>query len=130
VQKEVSPPVTEMPGGPGNILSAAEALDLGGPISLRQPERQTGGLKPAELVHRVDPVYPGMARELRIEGTVKLHVTIGADGVVRNVEVLSGPQILVGAAASAVRQWRYSPTLLNGQPIQTENEISLVFRLP
>jgi len=81
------------------------------------------------LIHRVDPIYPALARDRGVEGTVKLHVTVGQDGVVRGVELLGGPQLLLEAARSAVRQWRYSPTLLNGKPIETQRDISLVFRL-
>jgi TonB family protein len=115
--------------GPASVLPAAKSMDV--PISIPPPQvkRQPAVLKPAELIHRVDPVYPAIAREQRIEGTVKLRITIGQDGAVGNVEMLSGPPLLARAATDAVRQWRYSPTMLNGKPVQVHSEVNLVFRL-
>ena len=78
----------------------------------------------------VEPVYPPDAEKNHIEGTVKLHATIGADGSIKDLQPLNGPPSLFPAALTAVRQWRYNPTLLNGQPIETQEDISLVFRLP
>jgi len=83
-----------------------------------------------QLVNLVDPVYPPDAEQQRIEGTVKLRATIGVDGSIKDLQPLSGPALLLPAALIAVREWRYNPTLLNGQPIETQEDISLVFRLP
>jgi protein TonB len=84
-------------------------------------------VKPAELLHQVNPEYPKLARAQRVEGTVSLNVTIGADGVVHSVTVLSGPLLLTRAAEEAVRQWRYSPTLLDGKPVEVQKEVDLRF---
>jgi TonB family protein len=130
LEKDVPPLMTDLSGKPENILPPAGATDSRSLVPPPQVERGTRVLKRPELVYRVDPVYPMLAREQRIQGTVKLHVTIGQDGGVRNVELLSGSPLLSGAAISAVRQWRYSPMLLDGKPIQADNEISLVFLLP
>jgi TonB family protein len=92
-----------------------------------QPGRN---LHVGQLVNLVEPVYPPEAEKNHIEGTVKLHATIGADGSIRDLQPLSGPSPLFPAALTAVRQWRYNPTMLNGQPIETQEDISLVFRLP
>src|SRR5271156_1694967 len=92
-----------------------------------QPEKN---LQVGQLVNLVDPVYPPDAEQKHIEGTVKLHATIGADGSIKDLQPLSGPPSLLPAALTAVREWRYNPTLLNGQPIETQEDISLVFRLP
>jgi protein TonB len=81
-------------------------------------------------VNLVEPVYPPDAQKNHIEGTVKLRATIGTDGAIKDLETLSGPSSLVPAALTAVREWRYNPTLLNGQSIETQEDISLVFRLP
>jgi protein TonB len=81
-------------------------------------------------VNLVEPVYPPEAERTHIEGTVRLHVTIGMDGSIEDLQLISGPPQLIAAARTAVREWRYNPTLLNGQPIETQEDISLVFRLP
>jgi protein TonB len=122
------PRVSDAPSG--SILPEAGPTDF--PASIPRPptEPQTRILKPAELVHRVDPTYPTIAREQRVQGTVKLRVTIAQDGTVLGVELLSGSPLLTRAAIEAVRQWRYRPTLINGKPVQTNSEISLLFRLP
>ena len=84
-----------------------------GPPVLRVPEPPpaTGVVKQGQLLFRVDPGYPTLARNQRVEGTVRLNVTIAADGSVRGVSVLDGPRLLVEAAEKAVLRWRYSPTL-------------------
>lgn len=130
VGEDDPPPVSVAPSSSGSILPSAGPADF--PASVPRPpmEPQTRILKPAELIHRVDPVYPTIAREQRVQGTVKLRVTIAQDGTVLGVELLSGSQLLTRAAIDAVRQWRYRPTLINGKPVQTDSELSLVFRLP
>ena len=87
----------------------------------------TSVFQPAELIHRVDPGYPTNALLEGIEGTVKLHIVIGDDGVVREVRLLSGPQFLFGAAAEAVKRWRYKPALLHGHAIQSESDVTFLF---
>lgn len=82
------------------------------------------------LVSKMEPAYPQDARDLNIEGTVRLHAWIAEDGNVRQVDVLEGPSALAAAASNAVRAWRYAPTLYDGQPIATEEDIIVVFRLP
>lgn len=126
---EGAPPVSDLQGGSDNILPAAGSMDFRDSIPAPPVERQPAVLKRGELVHRVDPIYPTVAREQRIQGTVTLRISIAADGTVHNIEVVSGSPLLTGAAVDAVRQWRYRPTLLNGKPVQADNEISLVFRL-
>jgi TonB family protein len=98
--------------------------------TLPKPANVTGVLKRGVLIRRVEPEYPEFARQQNVAGTVTLQATVGADGRVRSVRVISGPKLLVQAAVNAVRQWRYSPTLLDGKAIETEVEISLVFHLP
>jgi protein TonB len=78
----------------------------------------------------VEPQYSPDAARQHAEGTVQLHVTIGADGSIGNVALLSGPPALVQSATDAVRQWRYKPTLLDGKPIEIEADIAIVFWLP
>ena len=91
--------------------------------------RQGASLQIGQLLLRVDPIYPADAEQQRVEGTVKLHAIIGRDGAVESVELTGGPALLVPAAASAVRRWRYKPTSLGGQPVEAEEDITIVFRL-
>jgi protein TonB len=81
------------------------------------------------LIHRVEPDYPRIAIITRLSGTVVLRATIGTDGEVHGIEVLSGNPILAEAARAAVRQWRYRPTLLDGQPVEVETQITVNFVL-
>ncbi len=83
----------------------------------------------ALLIHKVEPVYPALAKLTRKEGTVQLHAIISREGKVVNLEVLSGDMLLVQSAREAVSQWRFRPTVLNGQPVEVETYITVVFRL-
>jgi protein TonB len=70
-----------------------------------------------------------LARQTRISGTVRLHAIIGKDGTVRELTLESGHPLLVQAALDAVRQWRYQPTLLNGEPVEVDTTIDVIFSL-
>ncbi len=95
------------------------------------PETQSPkNLRAGRLLKRVDPSYPVEAMQQRIEGTVRLRAEIGGDGKVLNLEPVSGPPLLVEAAEIAVRQWRYAPTLFDGERVQVRDDVRLVFRLP
>jgi len=83
-----------------------------------------------QLLHHVEPFYPLDAKRQGLEGKVELRVTVGRDGRIRTVQVSSGPPQLAEAAANAIREWRYKPTLLNGHPIDSEVDFKLTFRLP
>ncbi|MGA9529674.1 MAG: energy transducer TonB [Terriglobales bacterium] len=81
------------------------------------------------LVYRVQPTYPVLARAARIQGTVQLRAVISRMGTIENLTVLNGHAMLVTAAVDAVRQWRYRPYVLNGEPIEVETEITVNFTL-
>jgi periplasmic protein TonB len=87
-------------------------------------------LRTGQLTDVVEPYYPPEAQQLHIEGIVKLHAVIDADGTVQSVEPLGGPDLLMRSAMSAVRQWKYTPTTLNGKPVGTQQDVTFVFRLP
>ena len=91
--------------------------------------RQGGNVTAAKLVNRVQPLYPPLARQTRISGTVRLHAIIGKNGAVEQLEVMSGHPLLVQAALDAVRQWKYQPTLLNGEPVEVDTTIDVIFSL-
>ncbi|MGA2966460.1 MAG: energy transducer TonB [Terriglobales bacterium] len=86
-------------------------------------------LAEANLIFRVQPVYPSLARLARIQGPVELRAIVGKAGTIENLVVVRGHPMLVSAAIAAVRQWRYRPYLLNGEPIAVETEITVNFVL-
>ncbi|HKW16710.1 MAG TPA: TonB family protein [Terriglobales bacterium] len=96
------------------------------PSTLRISQGITQGL----LIKRVPPVYPSAAIQLRREGTVEVIATISKTGAISKVKVLSGDATLAKAAVEAVKQWKYRPYLLNGEPVEIETQVSLIFRLP
>lgn len=81
----------------------------------------------AALIHRVDPVYPMIARTSHTTGEVKLRATISTDGTIKDWQVLSGNPIFFRDTIAAIRQWRYKPTLLNGEPVEVETLITVRF---
>ena len=92
--------------------------------------RVSQGVVEAALTHRVEPQYPLQARNQRLHGKVTLTAKIGTDGVVRQVEVVSGSPVLAEAAKTAILKWRYNPATLNGTPIEVQKEIIVLFAEP
>jgi len=88
-----------------------------------------GNVQSAKLVSQPKPAYPPLAKQARISGTVMLSVIIGADGSVRDIQVISGHPLLIPPALEAVRQWKYSPTLLNGEPAEVSTQVDVNFTL-
>ena len=88
-----------------------------------------GNVLEGKIIKRVIPLYPPLARQARISGTVKLHGVIGRDGAVRELQVLSGHPLLIKSAVDAVKQWVYQPTLLNGEPVEVNAPIEVHFTL-
>ena len=91
--------------------------------------KQGGDVQAALLIHRVDPVYPPLAVQARIQGVVQLHAIIARDGSVRALEAVSGHPLLAKAALDVVPMWRYRPTLLNGEPVEVDTHITVHFIL-
>ena len=126
-------PATQ-PTPPANMSGAVAVLADPYP-SLRIPngsskkQRQGTSLQLGHLLSRVEPSYPEDAKQQGIQGTVKLHAVIDRHGSVENLQSVNGPPVLVAAAMNAVRQWRFSETLLAGQSVETEEDIDIVFRL-
>ncbi len=100
------------------------------PPSRTQRIRVGGQVQMANLVNKVDPVYPPLAFQARIQGTVRLNVVIGPDGHPTNIQLDSGHPLFVPAAQEAVRQWVWRPTLLNGQPVEVSTIVDVPFTLP
>ncbi len=106
------------------------------PAAVKLPERKPverikvgGQVQEAMIVRRVLPVYPALARQARIQGTVRLIGIIATDGTIQHLQVVSGHPLLVNAAVDAVRQWIYRPTLLNGDPVEVVAPIDVNFTL-
>lgn len=93
------------------------------------PLRLGGEVVSAKLIKKVVPIYPALARQARVSGTVHLEGILAKDGTIRNLQVLNGHPLLVAAAVDAVRQWVYRPTLLNGVPVEVIAPIDVVFML-
>jgi len=144
IKEEELPPDAGMQGiaggVPGGIAGGSMGGVLGGVIGGGKtappppkvvPKRVMvgGNVQAARLVNKVQPLYPPLARQTRISGTVKLHAIIGKDGTVQQLVVVSGHPLLVQAALDAVKQWRYQPTLLNGEPVEVDTEIDVIFSL-
>ncbi|HWQ03568.1 MAG TPA: energy transducer TonB, partial [Candidatus Nitrosotenuis sp.] len=133
---------TSAPREGANIPGAIEGGDPNGapsgtrmPPPPAEPPKPTAPLKISEgalaamLVHRVEPRYPRLAVQIRLEGVVELHAIIARDGTVKLLEVLSGHPILAQAAREAILQWRYQPALLNREPVEVESHIRVNFTL-
>ena len=86
-------------------------------------------INPALLTHRVEPVYPAIPKQLHHSGKVELRAVIAIDGSVQSLEVVSGDPLFVDSALQAVRQWRYKPTFLNGQPVEIDTYITVIYTL-
>ena len=88
-----------------------------------------GNVQQAMLVNQPKPLYPPLAKQARRSGTVRFTAIIGRDGAIQNLTLVSGHPLLVAAATDAVKQWRYKPTLLNGEPVEVVTQIDVNFTL-
>jgi len=100
-------------------------------VSVAPPSaiRVGGNVQQANLITKVTPVYPPEAKAARVQGLVRFNATIGPDGHVQNLNVVSGPPVLVNSAVDAVKQWVYKPTLLNGQPVTVITVVDVNYTL-
>jgi protein TonB len=104
-------------------------LNSVGPGETPKKIRVGGNAQSANLVQKVQPIYPPEAKANRIQGVVSFTVTIGKDGRVQNMTLVSGDPILAQAAKDAVQQWVYKPTLLNGDPVEVTTQVDVNFTL-
>jgi len=110
----VGPPVAALPPPP--------------PVE-KKPVRPGGDIQPPRRIVSVAPIYPVIAQQARVQGTVEIEALIGEDGKVRNAKVTSGKVSLNEAALTAVRQWVFTPTRLNGEPVAVIMTVTVVFSL-
>jgi TonB family protein len=108
--------------GPESAQEPVKAL--AGPVI-----RVGGNIQAVNLVSKVTPAYPALAKQARVQGTVRLEATIGKDGTVQDLQVMSGHPLLAQAALDAVKNWVYRPTLLNGDPVVVKTTIDVNFTL-
>lgn len=99
------------------------------PVQAPQRIQQGGTIQAARVINQPQPIYPVLAVQARIQGNVVLHAIIDKEGSVSELQVISGDPRLVKAALDAVRQWRYQPTLLNGNSVEVETTITVSFVL-
>lgn len=145
-EEEAPPPMAATSGVVGGVPGGIPGGQLGGVIggivnatsNLSAPKfmpvtpqrvRISQGVTKGLLVHRVEPSYPPLARAARVQGEVILSAIISTSGEIENLQLVSGHPMLVPAALTAVRQWRYKPYLLNGQPTEVETTITVIFTL-
>jgi TonB family protein len=114
-------------------INVSFTLDGDGDKSVSPPPEGSmsvaAGVMEGNLISKVDPFYPPIARAAGVEGVVVLRVIISITGKVKSMQVISGPQMLIGSAIYAVDQWKYKPYLLNGQPTEVETTISVSYSL-
>jgi protein TonB len=126
-------------GVPGGIPGGQMGGVIGGIISTTpvavpkvatpQRVRVSSGVSQGLRIKFQQPSYPPLARQARIQGTVVLHAVIGKDGAIQGLTLVSGHPMLVQSALEAVKQWRYKPYLLNGEPVEVDTEIQVNFTL-
>jgi len=81
------------------------------------------------LIHRVEPIYPPLAKQTHREGRVELRAIIGTDGRIRSLQIVAGDPLFEQSAVEAVQQWRYKPTILNGQPVEIDTSIMVIYSM-
>jgi TonB family protein len=114
------------------ILLSLMGLTLMGQDQTPSPPQRIrvgGNVQAANLIKKVTPVYPPLAKQARIQGTVRFTVIIGKQGGIENIQLISGHPLLVPSATEAVKQWVYKPTLLNGEPVEVVTQIDVNFTL-
>lgn len=151
IDTDSAPPLPSSIGYEGGVVGAVPVsgvpggVDLGGyrppppPPPVKPPVVQApapgkpvpvgGDVQRAKLLRQPLPVYPALARQARISGTVRLLGVISREGTIERLQVVSGHPMLIPAAVEAVRQWLYRPTLLNGEPVEVIAPIDVNFRL-
>jgi protein TonB len=120
-------PGGQMGGVIGGIISSTPVAvpKVATPQRVRVSQGVTQGL----LIRKVQPNYPPLARQARIQGSVLLQAEISKDGTIQNLRLISGHPMLAPAAIEAVKQWKYKPYILNGEPVEVETQITVNFTL-
>ncbi len=141
-EEEAPPPVMSsgvvggVPGGvPGGSMGGVMGSILSSTpvavpkVATPQRVRVSMGVQAGLLIRKVQPAYPPLARQARIQGTVLLQAEISKDGTIENLRLISGHPMLAPSAIEAVKQWKYRPYILNGEPVEVETQITVNFTL-
>jgi periplasmic protein TonB len=143
IKEEDSPPPDMSSGVVGGVPGGVPGGQMGGVIggiisstpvavpkvATPQRVRVSLGVSQGLLIKKVQPTYPPLARQARIQGKVLLQAEISKDGTIENLRLLSGHPMLAPAAIEAVKQWRYKPYMLNGEPVAVETQVEVNFTL-
>lgn len=138
----ITPPLIDMRGtwmanadagrnsGPGVPWGTGSAIaPVAPPPVVHRSQPPISVMMQGNLIDRVQPLYPAIAKAAHIQGAVVLIAVISRDGTIQNLQVISGHPMLVKAAMEAVKQWRYRPYVLNGQPVEVETQVTVNFVL-
>jgi len=142
-EEEAPPPMNSMAGVVGGVPGGVPGGQMGGviggiinstpmsvpKIATPQRVRVSQGVTQGLLLRKVQPAYPPLARQARIQGSVLLQAEISKDGTIENLHLISGHPMLAPAAIEAVKQWKYKPYILNGEPVEVETQITVNFTL-
>lgn len=139
IKEEEAPPASGVVGGvvggvPGGQVGGVIGSIVGStaaPPKMATPQklRVSSGVAEGNLLRKIEPQYPPMAKVAHIQGDVLLAATISKSGVIENLHVVSGHPILAQAAMDAVKQWKYKPYLLNGEPVEVETTVKVTFHM-
>lgn len=143
VEENTPPPPVDagglnVPGGTGNPMARNSVLNSIGtglntvlpPPPKPSPYRpRVSRMMEGNLISRVQPQYPALARQARVQGVVVLRAVISRNGRIENLQVVSGHPLLVKSAEDAVQQWRYRPYYLNNEPVEVETQVTVNFTL-
>jgi protein TonB len=143
IQEDEAPPAMASTGVVGGVPGGVPGGSMGGVIGsvlssvpVAAPKmaaptrvRVSSGVSTGLLVRKVPPVYPPLARQARIQGVVILQAQISKDGTIQNLQLISGHPMLAPAAIEAVKQWKYKPYLLNGEPVEVDTQVQVNFTL-
>jgi periplasmic protein TonB len=143
IKEDEAPPAMASAGVVGGVPGGIPGGQMGGVIggiisstpvavpkvATPQRVRVSAGVTSGLLIRKVNPVYPPLARQARISGTVVLRAVISKDGSIENLTLVSGHPMLAPAAIDAVKQWKYKPYLLNGEPVEVDTEVQVNFTL-
>ena len=119
-------------GSTGGVIGSVFGSGTAAPkVKAEAPKKVniSGGVAQGMLLNKTTPMYPPIAKAARVSGTVVLQATISKTGTIENLRVISGPAMLQQSAMDAVKSWRYRPYLLNGDPVEVETTVNVVFTL-
>jgi protein TonB len=142
-EEEAPPPMSSMAGVVGGVPGGVPGGQMGGviggiisstPVAVPKAAtptrvRVSQGVTQGLLIRKIQPNYPPLARQARIQGSVLLQAVISKEGAIENLRLISGHPMLAPAALEAVKQWRYKPYILNGEPVEVETQITVNFTL-